>query len=114
MEEYENLITDLNTVTTTETKVDKEIIKSIPTTETQKEKIAENEIIEPSTETKLAKFNLKNEVASKKEDDETEEEKNLSQIQVFSNFEDLENHIQNIETKYSANENNSEKSENQS
>jgi hypothetical protein len=44
---------------------------------------------------------------------EEENESGLSQIQVFTNFEDLESHIQSIESKYSVNENKSDDSESQ-
>ena len=90
--------------------------------------IVRNEFIETESlklimETELEKFDLKNEeiknyieVEFENEFEEQEEElenelEEENQIQVFSKFEDLENHIQNIENK---NNLDSDKSENQS
>lgn len=83
-----------------------------------KEIISENEVIETE------KFDLKNEeiknyleteFENEFEQEELENEfEEKSQIQVFSKFEDLENHIQNIESKTGIKNNNSDKSEIQS
>ncbi|WP_338768115.1 hypothetical protein WAF17_07105 [Bernardetia sp. ABR2-2B] len=67
-------------------------------------------------EEELQSFDLENEkqttlesVEDSSEDkDEAENDKRLSQIQVFSNFEDLENHIQGIESKYKVDEDTTE------
>ncbi len=122
----ENPITDLKN-DSTETKIEKveEIIKSSSINKIQEE--VENEILESTIqltyETESQNFDIKNDFIEKtelendfeeQELDELDEENRVSQIQVFSKFEDLENHIQNIESKVGIKNNSSDKSENQS
>jgi hypothetical protein len=121
MEEYENPKANFKADTTniiTEIKIEKaeEIVKPTSKTETQKEEVLKNE--EEVVEKELQNFDLKNELAEQEikndfEEHEEEEENDnrVSQIQVFSKFEDLENHIQNMESKYEIQNNNLDKSE---
>jgi hypothetical protein len=126
MEEYEKVTTNFKTEIITEDKIE-ETTKPIVVAETPNEKNIKNEkeLLESknfkitsklSTEKKQVEFESKNkEVENKELESEFEEEveKNEnSQIQVFSNFEDLEEHIQSIESKYKINEDNSDYSGN--
>lgn len=88
-------------------------IKTIPV-KTERKKTA---IISP----KNKEFDVKNKVIVEKEEvkkdieqDAKTDKNKLSQIQVFSKFEDLESHIQNIESKYETKSNDSDNSESQS
>ncbi|WP_375559487.1 hypothetical protein ACE193_17355 [Bernardetia sp. OM2101] len=135
MEEYENPTTDYdknNIVAETE-KIEKTPKPSF-NTEIDKEEITkeEKEIVETEmttpiskfdTETELQHFNLEQEITEQETQNDFEEEEEeideeddnrLSQIQVFSDFEDLENHIQNIESKYKTKDECSDDSESQS
>jgi len=111
MEEYEaeyegkdeNPITDFK-ADSIETEKIEEIIKST---------------IQLTTKTELQNFDLKNEFIEEtelendfknEELEKLDDENRLSQIQVFSKFEDLENHIQNIESKTEIKNDNSGKS----
>jgi hypothetical protein len=121
MEEYENLTVDSKTDRITETKIDEieEVVEPVFTTEIEKEEVMENEILKPilklSTEKELQLFDLKNELQNDFEEKidkiDEQDDKRISQIQVFSNFEDLENHIQTIESQYEIKDNNLDKSE---
>lgn len=125
MEEYENITTnfEITTTTNTETKSEKieETLSPISTTQMNKE--MQNPPSKFNIEKKLQNFSLENETteeikntSQEQETEQTDEqsENSLSKIQVFSDFEDLENHIQNIESKYKTKDENSDKSENQS
>ncbi len=89
------------------TKVEPVII-TYPNDEIKEKEVTtkENESIEPIIKP-IFKIDIENEVITENEEEnnfeELEEENRLSQIQVFSNFEDLENHIQSIESKYEIN-----------
>ncbi|WP_338812426.1 hypothetical protein V9L05_13550 [Bernardetia sp. Wsw4-3y2] len=133
MEEYENPTATTNFETILKEEEEKKYnqedsveLSMNPMHEVQKEETVKEgeDILGEIAEKKLEKFDLKNEIVSEKEElkdnfedieelDEVEDENRLSQIQVFSNFEDLENHIQTIEAKYKINEEKADTSENE-
>jgi len=96
MEGYQNSTTNKVENRTVENRTENYILE---------EEITKNQ----GTETKLEDLDLKNEENINEFEENDKEEKN--QIQIFSKFEDLEKHIQNIENKNSLN---SDISENQS
>lgn len=122
MEEYEDSITTVPMKREVEQIKRNALEDNIQEKETiKKEDVLETEISESVSES-TSEFNteiasedsfIKNEITEEKRLQEDNEEKNdmekenenkLSQIQVFSNFEDLENHIEDIKTKYTIKE----------
>ena len=115
MEEYENpvqettIVQEQEEIYDNETVIKEEILANekeehgIPMMQDNPENIAQV-IHSVSKEAELPSFDLTNEIVLDEEVENDMEEENTdtkpSQIQVFSNFEDLENHIQDIESKY--------------
>ncbi|AFM04767.1 hypothetical protein Fleli_2400 [Bernardetia litoralis DSM 6794] len=123
MEEYKNPINDKIETKAVENKVEKlenEVLES------EEEEIIETESLDLVLENELQNFDLKNEkietdfeMSEEKLEIELEEEQEIEaeekdNHQAFSNFEDLENHIQNIEAKQEIKNDSSDKSEIQS
>lgn len=127
--DYENLTTPLDSELNTniEITIENQQAEVQETIKYEKE-IIETKIdaLQPTTQKELQKFNLKNELAMQNLNTDSEENKidtiekenqnQHSEVQVFSDFEDLENYIQSIETKYKTNIDvkDSDNSENQS
>lgn len=99
VDEEQNLNSLKHPMNELEIKTEEKIIE----VETKNAKVSES-----SQENELQNFDVEKQETELQEDDsfegEEEEDNRLSQIQVFSNFEDLENHIQNIESKYKVDE----------